>query len=146
MHHPLYNTYLSFESTFRSEAFVSDHGSNLFALDTRTGRVLYGYQGISGSVTSLAPSPDGLASTSLDRFFRVHSTIPPDSKSDTKGLVLDRVYTKSIPTAVIWDPTHDDHLHLTNDEDKEDGDKVWEEMEPVGDSEEDEPTTSSAKT
>ena len=28
-----------------SEVFLSDQASNLFALDLRTGRVLYGYQG-----------------------------------------------------------------------------------------------------
>jgi ribosome biogenesis protein NSA1 len=85
-----------------------------------------------------------LASTSLDRFFRVHSTIPPDSQSDTKGLVVDKLYTKSIPTAVIWDPTYDDHAHLPHDEDEDDGDKVWEEMQDVDDSDGDETTVNNS--
>jgi ribosome biogenesis protein NSA1 len=32
-------------TTDLSEAFVSDHGSNLFALDLRNGRVIYSYKG-----------------------------------------------------------------------------------------------------
>ncbi len=111
-----------------SEVFVSDQTSSLFAVDTRNGRVIYGYkgalltprapfiradsytmfcQGIAGAVTSMAPSPAGLISTALDRYARVHSTYPPPAEAgqpqSNKGTVLEKVYLKSTPTCVIWD-------------------------------------------
>ncbi|KAK0503208.1 hypothetical protein EDD18DRAFT_1063355 [Armillaria luteobubalina] len=89
------------------EAFISDSENSMFSIDLRTGRVLYGYHGISGTVTSIAPSPTVLASASLDRYFRLQSTVPPPSEighnSEDKGQVLDKVYSKSIPTVVVWD-------------------------------------------
>lgn len=89
------------------EVFVSDQASSLFAVDARNGRVVYGYKGIAGAVTSMAPSPAGLVSTALDRYARVHSTYPPPAEAgqpqDNKGTVLDKVYLKSVPTCVVWD-------------------------------------------
>ncbi|KAI0256903.1 hypothetical protein BJV78DRAFT_316372 [Lactifluus subvellereus] len=64
-----------------NEVFVSDQTSNLFAVDTRNGRVIYGYKGLAGAITSMAPSPAGLASTARDRYARVHSTYPPPSEA-----------------------------------------------------------------
>lgn len=32
---------------YNSEAFIGDHGCNLFSIDLRVGRVVYGYQGTS---------------------------------------------------------------------------------------------------
>lgn len=93
--------------------------------------------GVSGSITSLAPSPEGLASTSLDRFFRLHSTVPPDSKTDQKGQVLEKVYAKTTPTVVIWDPTHEENIPVAEN-DSEEGDEVWEGMQDVEDNSDDE--------
>ena len=126
-----------------SEVFVSDQTSNLFAIDTRNGRVVYGYkgnshtlfspikhvlgvalksvlQGFAGSITSMAPSPARLVSTALDRYARVHSTFPPPPEAGQpqgdKGAVLEKVYMKSIPTCVVWDGVADEE-NAVNDDD-----------------------------
>ncbi|OBZ75240.1 WD repeat-containing protein 74 [Grifola frondosa] len=129
------------------EIFVADHGCNLFALDLRNGRTIYGYQGISGAVSSLAPAPSLLASASQDRFLRLHSTFPPLLKAgqqDKKGAILDKLYVKVIPTAVIWDCSPDIALEKTFSNDEEDegaADDVWDVMENVhSDNEGDEDT------
>jgi ribosome biogenesis protein NSA1 len=100
------------------------------------------HQGLSGAVTSIASSPTFVASTALDRFARVHSTsvLPQQAgqQVEKKGEVLDKVYTKSIPTAVIWDSDAANiGLNMDNADDGEidnDDDNVWETMQNVGDS------------
>lgn len=143
-------------TTDLSEAFVSDQGTNLYALDLRTGQIAYGYRGIqffsvsqalvnasislgiSGAVNSLAVAPSFLASVSLDRFTRVHSTFPPASEvgkqQEQKGVVLEKVYMTTTPTVVIWDQNDMGNLRTNAEED--DGD-VWEQMKHVGDRDED---------
>jgi ribosome biogenesis protein NSA1 len=143
-----------------SEVFVSDNGCNLFTLDLRNGGILCGYkgtlhssffmidcsptdtQGLSGAVTSIAPSPTFVTSTALDRFARIHSTsIPPQQvgqQVEKKGEVIDKVYTKSIPTVVIWDgDVANTGLNLDSgneaENDSED-ENVWDRLENVGDS------------
>jgi ribosome biogenesis protein NSA1 len=129
-----------------SEVFVSDQTSNLFAIDTRNGRVIYGYkgnyhtlfsnrtcffggvalksvlQGLAGSITSMAPSPAQLVSTALDRYARVHSTFPPPPEAgqpqDDSGAVLEKVYMKSIPTCVVWDGAANEE-DANNDDDND---------------------------
>ena len=157
-----------------SEVFVSDQTSNLFAVDMRNGRVIYGYkgnspffchfrflrctgrlsflQGIAGAITSMAPGPTGLISTSLDRYARVHSTYPPPPEAgqpqDEKGAVLEKVYMKTIPTCVVWDGVTyegddgddgDDDLMRPggggDDDDSGDDEVVWAGMQVAGDSE-----------
>ena len=85
-------------------------------------------QGIAGAITSVAPSPAGLISTSLDRYARVHSTYPPPPETgqpqDEKGAVLEKVYMKTIPTCVVWDGVSD------GDEDEDDNDE--DRMRPGG--------------
>ncbi|KAK0483571.1 hypothetical protein IW261DRAFT_1463961 [Armillaria novae-zelandiae] len=117
-----------------NEAFVSDSESSMFSVDLRTGRVLYGYHGISGTVTSIAPSPTVLASASLDRYFRLHGAVPPPSEigrnSEDKGQVLDKVYSKSTPTVIVWDgdttAVSKADAYAGNDDDA-----VWDAMENV---------------
>jgi len=69
--------------------------------------VAYGYKGLSGAVTSIAPSPSIIASTALDRYVRIHSTFPPPQQlgqqQEGKGEVLERAFMKSTPTVIIWD-------------------------------------------
>ena len=88
-------------------------------------------QGIAGAITSMAASPAGLISTSLDRYARVHSTYPPppetDQPQDEKGAVLEKVYMKTIPTCVVWDGVTDE------DEDEDDEDR----MQPGGGNDDD---------
>ncbi|PBK78095.1 hypothetical protein ARMSODRAFT_1010711 [Armillaria solidipes] len=116
------------------EAFVSDSENSMFSIDLRTGRVLYGYHGISGTVTTIAPSPTVLASASLDRYFRLHGTVPPPSEighnSEDKGQVLDKVYSKSIPTVIVWDGDTAAVSRADASAGNED-DAVWDAMENV---------------
>ncbi|KAJ6496629.1 hypothetical protein C8R47DRAFT_1263509 [Mycena vitilis] len=117
------------------EVFVSDHGSNLFALDMRNGRVIYSYKGLSGAVTSIAPSPSLLVSTALDRYCRIHTSFPPPPEAgqsqDNKGQVTEKLFMTSVPTVVAWDGVHSATL---GPEPVADDDDVWEEMENVEDS------------
>ncbi|KAI9446233.1 hypothetical protein H4582DRAFT_2107980 [Lactarius indigo] len=128
-------------------AVAKGHNDHLFAVDARNGRVVYGYKGIAGAVTSMAPSPTGLASTALDRYARVHSTYPPPAEAGqpqhNKGTVLEKVYMKSIPTCVVWDEVagedadhHGDGMRQDGAEaDSEDSDAdVWESMQVAEDS------------
>ena len=139
---------------------MSDQASNLFALDSRTGGVLYGYQGretswylaplpiepnpkflrdrpfllgISGTITSLACAPHHVGSTSLDRFFRLHGTASEASAKDRKGQTLEKVYTKSIATVAVWDSSYEDGRPSIHEDGEGEGDQVWEDMENAED-------------
>jgi ribosome biogenesis protein NSA1 len=105
-------------------------------------------QGIAGAITSMAPSPAGLISTSLDRYTRVHSTYPPPPETgqpqDEKGAVLEKVYMKTIPTCVVWDGVtdnddndDDDRMRPGGDDDDDSGDDedVWAGMQVTEDGE-----------
>lgn len=96
--------------------------------------------GLSGSVNSIAATPKFLATTALDRFARIHSVEPPSElagqQQNQKGQVLEKVFTKSVPSSIVWDeysPTvsgkgdgHDD------DNDGDDDDDIWRNMQHVG--------------
>ncbi|KAJ7632569.1 hypothetical protein FB45DRAFT_978296 [Roridomyces roridus] len=114
------------------EAFVSDHGCNLFSLDLRNGRVVYSYKGLSGAVNSIAPSPSLLVSSALDRYCRVHTSFPPlpdaGQNQEKKGEVIEKVYMTSIPTVVVWDGAEPVQARPA-----EDDDDLWNEMENVDD-------------
>jgi len=122
------------------ELFVSDNGSNLFAVDLRNGRVVYSYKQIQGAVSDLVPTSSFLASTSQDRFFRLHSTVPPPEvagkQQDERGEVLNSLYVKSIPTAVVIDPLGD--ISKAPDESLlgEGQEDPWEGMRDISDDEE----------
>ncbi|KAJ3573963.1 hypothetical protein NP233_g2088 [Leucocoprinus birnbaumii] len=123
------------------ELFISDQGTNLFSVDLRNGRVIYGYKGLSGAVTSIAPSPGTMASTANDRFTRLHSTFPPPAKEgqnlDCKGSVVEKVYVASVPTVILWDDTAEERQGPASST-EEQGDEVWEDMEQVGESDSEE--------
>ena len=94
-----------------------------FVIVVCTGRLFFFLQGIAGAITSMAPSPAGLISTSLDRYARVHSTYPPPPETgqaqDEKGTVLEKVYMKTIPTCVVWDGvTEEDDVEEDDDDDR----------------------------
>ncbi|KAI6028356.1 hypothetical protein F5J12DRAFT_715033 [Pisolithus orientalis] len=111
------------------EAFVSDQGSSLFALDLRSGGILYSYKGISGAVTSVSPSPLFLASVALDRYTRIHSTSLVPTKAgngaDKRGTTLEKVYMTTVPTVVVWDQQEE------MDVDQEEDENIWETMKHV---------------
>ncbi|KAG2077828.1 WD40 repeat-like protein [Suillus decipiens] len=111
------------------ETFVSDYGSNVYTVDLRSGSILYGYKGLSGTAISLAASPTHLASASIDRYIRIHSIVQfPDKVGqhlDKKGTVLERVFMTTIPTVVVWDQEQDT---LPVNEDEQEGEDVWKDM------------------
>lgn len=76
-----------------------------------------------------------MASTALDRFARIHSTPSPPEHAgeqvEKKGEVLQKVYTKSIPSVIIWDGNVS---VLSKDKENDD---VWDGMEDVGFSDDD---------
>ncbi|KAG8715115.1 hypothetical protein FRC08_010989 [Ceratobasidium sp. 394] len=115
------------------EIFVSDNGSNLSALDVRTGKVCYSYKGLAGAISSFTPvSTTFLASVSLDRMFRIHSVFapPPLPKEQQlkKGTILAQEFLKSTPTAVAWDG-YDAEVKAVEPDGDED---VWEGMQIRG--------------
>ncbi|KAF9246568.1 hypothetical protein BU15DRAFT_39865 [Melanogaster broomeanus] len=124
------------KGTSEHEVFLSDQGTNLFSLDLRNGGIVYAYKGISGAVTSVAAAPSFLASVSLDRYTRIHSTFPPPAEVgkqvEERGTVLDKAYMTAVPTVVIWDQSD---MKDMGGPDEEDGD-LWEEMKHVGEDEE----------
>ena len=87
--------------------------------------------GISGAVNSMAVAPSFLASVSLDRFTRIHSTFPPAAEAgkqqEARGTVVDKVYMTTVPTVVVWHHSAVGNMHANID----DGD-VWEQMKPIG--------------
>ncbi|KIK59864.1 hypothetical protein GYMLUDRAFT_245061 [Collybiopsis luxurians FD-317 M1] len=116
-----------------------DSGSNLFSLDLRNGRISYSYKGLAGAVTSIAPSPAHMVSVARDRYCRIHSTFPPPhqpgQRQEHKGEVMERIFTKSMPTVVVWngdrssgDPAAVIHSHVDDNEDE-----IWDNMEDVED-------------
>ncbi|EPQ58170.1 hypothetical protein GLOTRDRAFT_114648 [Gloeophyllum trabeum ATCC 11539] len=116
-----------------NEVFVADQGSNLFAMDLRNGRILYGYKGLSGAITSIASAPSLLGSVSLDRYFRLHSIYPPPAdakqRQEQRGEVVDKVYMNSIPTVLTVSREDDGE----DDEDENDDD-IWETMQNIDES------------
>ncbi|KAJ3761072.1 WD40-repeat-containing domain protein [Lentinula raphanica] len=121
------------------EIFVSDSGSNLSALDLRNGRVLYSYKGLAGAVSSIAPSPTLMVSVAKDRYCRVHSVFPapdqPGERQEHRGEVLEKIYTKSIPTVVVWDRSSTQKALLKGSEeiDKDSDEDIWDNMQDVDD-------------
>ncbi|KAF7294980.1 hypothetical protein MIND_01036100 [Mycena indigotica] len=124
------------------EVLVGDHGCNLSSVDLRNGRIVYSYKGLSGAITSVAPSSlshsDGrgahlLVSTALDRYCRIHTTFPPpavagsNQDNSSKGQVIEKIFTTSVPTVVAWDGVHQTPVQPPDEDDD-----VWDEMENIG--------------
>ncbi|KAJ8078726.1 hypothetical protein PM082_013009 [Marasmius tenuissimus] len=120
-----------------NQVFVADGSSNLFAIDMRTGGIIYSYKGLSGAVTSIAPSASHMVSTAQDRFVRLHSVFPPPpevgQQQETKGQVIDKLYVKSSPTVVAWDPSFNRNTEPSSSLSDAEDEDVWEGMEPVED-------------
>jgi ribosome biogenesis protein NSA1 len=114
------------------QILLSDQGANLYTLDLRTGKILYGYNGLAGAVTSIAPSPQHIASTSLDRYARIHSvTLPPErpgANLDRRGQVLDKFYLPRVPTCAAW--AGESEVKPSQKQNIDDDD-VWENMQTI---------------
>ena len=98
-------------------------------------------QGLSGAVTSVAPTSSLVASAAEDRYVRLHTSFPPPSRpgdqQDRKVEVIQKTYVDVVPTVVLWDGHDDASLSKIADPDGEagaedesdDDDDVWNEME-----------------
>jgi len=129
---------------FTSEILISDTQSGLYSVDSRTGKILTGYKGISGAVCNLASvSSSHFASVSLDRFFRLHIAYPPPSNPNERSKFEKRgdkektplkIFLKSTPTAVAWDSRTQVSSQTDADatSDNED-DNEWDGMDVVAD-------------
>jgi ribosome biogenesis protein NSA1 len=93
------------------------------------------FPGLSGAITSMAPSPSLLVSTALDRYCRIHTSFPPPPEAgqsqDNKGQVVEKLFMTSVPTVVTWDGVES---AVTVPEPIVEDDDVWDEMENVEDS------------
>lgn len=80
----------------------------------------------------MAVAPSFLASVSLDRFTRIHSTFAPATEvgkqQEEKGTVLEKAYMTTVPTVVIWDQSAAGNLYANTQEDEGD---IWEQMKHV---------------
>jgi len=83
----------------------------------------------------MAPSPSLLVSTALDRYCRIHTSFPPPAEAgqsqDNKGQVVEKVFTTSAPTVVVWDGVK---TVASAPEPETEDDDVWDEMENIEDS------------
>ena len=103
---------------------------------------------MSGAINGISAAlPSTLASTSLDRYFRYHSTFPPPGTAGQnqthKGAVLGKIYLKSIPTCVVWDGVTEGNIQGAPTEEDQEEDDEWAGMQSVDDddeSDEEEPT------
>jgi ribosome biogenesis protein NSA1 len=102
-----------------------------------------------------------LASTSNDRYVRLHSTHPPPEtagiRQQEKGEVLAKVYMGAVPTCIVWDTVEgvwDTEITKQGDgssvdeesgSEEDDEEDVWAGMEDVGEEEEEEGTSRKRK-
>ncbi|KZT59798.1 hypothetical protein CALCODRAFT_481300 [Calocera cornea HHB12733] len=92
------------------QLFAADAAGTLASVDTRTGRCMYTYRGLTSALTALAPVPTSgqplLAAVGRDRTFRLSSAPPPpgDAKANAgqRGEELVRLWMPSVPLALVF--------------------------------------------
>ena len=74
-----------------------------------------------------------MVSTSLDRYFRVHTVVPPPSQPgsnlERRGGIIEKKYLTTVPTVVVWDQQKTNKTSV-DDSTLEDND-LWDRMEHV---------------
>ena len=90
--------------------------------------------GISGAVTSISSSSTTqIVSTSLDRYFRIHTVVPPPSRPgsnlERKGGIIEKTYLTSVPTVIVWDQLK--ASKTTIDDNTSEHDDLWDQIEHV---------------
>jgi ribosome biogenesis protein NSA1 len=75
-----------------------------------------------------------MVSTSLDRYFRVHTVVPPPSQpgvnTEQRGGIINKIYLTSVPTVVVWDQQKTSKTVTIDDNSLKDDD-LWDKMEHV---------------
>jgi ribosome biogenesis protein NSA1 len=111
-------------------------GASSLLIETGTYRL---DEGVLGAITSIAPTPSGhMASISLDRLFRLHTTFPPPAapsatgQDQHKGATVCKEFVKSVPTVIVWDGEEEVPIRR---EDNGDEENMWDGMEEVDDDE-----------
>lgn len=89
--------------------------------------------GLSGAITSISPlSTTHIVSTSHDRYFRIHTVVPPPSQPgcnlERRGGIIEKAYLTCVPTAVAWDQRK---TSTTIDDKNLEDDDLWDKMEHV---------------
>ena len=90
--------------------------------------------GISGAVTSICPSSTThMVSTSFDRYFRIHTVVPPPSRAgsnlERRGGIIEKTYLTSVPTVIMWDQQKTSQT--TIEDNALEHDDLWDQMEHV---------------
>jgi ribosome biogenesis protein NSA1 len=74
-----------------------------------------------------------MVSTSLDRYFRIHTVVPPPSRPgsnlERKGEIIEKTYLTSVPTVTVWGPV--ETSKTTIDDNIPEHDDLWDQMEHV---------------
>ncbi|KAJ1729792.1 Ribosome biogenesis protein nsa1 (NOP7-associated protein 1) [Coemansia sp. Benny D160-2] len=106
----------------KPELFFADNVGGLHQLDLRTGRVVGGYRGFAGAVTSVALSEDGamVAGAGLDRFVRVY-------EADGMRRLLHCAYVKQRVAQLHWDWSVKDVS--PEEAERREEDEIWDAMQ-----------------
>ena len=71
-----------------------------------------------------------MVSTSLDRYFRIHTVVPPPSQPgsnlERRGGIVEKTYLTSMPTVVVWDQQKTKKINDTLEDDD-----LWNKMKHV---------------
>ncbi|KZO95193.1 hypothetical protein CALVIDRAFT_555881 [Calocera viscosa TUFC12733] len=126
------------------QVFAGDAAGTLGSIDTRTGRCMYTYRGLTSALTALAPAPQLLASVGRDRTFRLCSAPGPqeDARANQnlrgRGEVLVREWMPSVPGALVFAGFGEGAEGVKEGGEGEEGEgaeeeeEVWEGMEEIG--------------
>ena len=72
-----------------------------------------------------------MVSTSLDRYFRIHTIVPPPSRPgsnlERRGKIIEKTYLTSVPTVIVWDQ----QKTRTMDDNTLGHDDLWDQMEHI---------------
>lgn len=76
-----------------------------------------------------------MVSTSLDRYFRIHTVVPPppqpESHLERRGGILEKTYLTCVPTAVVWDQQTTSRTTMDDNATHLEDDDLWDKMEHV---------------
>lgn len=77
-----------------------------------------------------------MCSISLDRYARIHTTVPPPesegTRVDQKGENVTKEYLTIVPSAVAWDGNDEDGAAIERDDQADEEEDVWNDMDRVG--------------
>lgn len=76
-----------------------------------------------------------MVSTSLDRYLRIHTVVPPPSQPgshlERRGAIIEKTYLTCAPTAVMWDQMETSKTTTSDNTTDFEDDDLWDKMEHV---------------